>query len=258
MATVAHAENSRSLPWEKASLSIGGFVSTTNSELQLNSDTLGAGAVVDLENGLDMDSKFATYRVDGFYRFGSTRRHQIEMHYYRSDRDGSRVTEQEYQIGDTVFPAGSGVESELDTWFFNVNYAYAFFQDDRVRLSGAIGVHTTGIKFKVSSVGLGVEEEEVTAPLPVIGIRGDIALTQRWRLWGSTDLFYLSYGNYRGGLMDAGVGVEYLPFKHLGFGLGLNAVKYRLEADGDGDLGDINGEVQYDFAGALLYVKLFF
>ena len=257
-AGTAQAEDPRSFPWEKASLSIGGFVSTTNSELQLNSESLGVGTVIDLENGLDMDSQFSTYRIDGFYRFGSTRRHQIEMHYYRSDRDGSRVTDQEYQIGDTVFPAGSGITSELDTWFFNINYAYAFFQDDRVRLSGAVGVHTTGIKLKVSSLGSGVEEEEVTAPLPVIGVRADIALTERWRLWGSTDLFYLSYDNYRGGLMDAAIGIEYLPFKHVGFGLGLNAVKYRVEGDGDGDLSDINGEVRYDFAGALLYMKLFF
>ena len=176
----------------------------------------------------------------------------------RADRDGSRVIDQEYQIGDTVFPAGSGVTSELDTWFVNVNYTYAFFQDDRVRLSGAVGVHTTGIKFKVSSLGLGVEEEELTAPLPVLGVRADIALTERWRLWGATDLFYLSYDNYRGGLMDLGIGVEYLAFKHLGFGLGLNAVKYRLEGDGEGDLSDINGELKYDFAGALMYVKLFF
>lgn len=257
-AGTAQAEDPSSFPWEKASLSIGGFVSTTNSELQLNSESLGVGTVIDLENGLDMDSQFSTYRIDGFYRFGSTRRHQIEMHYYRSDRDGSRVTDQEYQIGDTVFPAGSGITSELDTWFFNINYAYAFFQDDRVRLSGAVGVHTTGIKLKVSSLGSGVEEEEVTAPLPVIGVRADIALTERWRLWGSTDLFYLSYDNYRGGLMDAAIGIEYLPFKHVGFGLGLNAVKYRVEGDGDGDLSDINGEVRYDFAGALLYMKLFF
>jgi hypothetical protein len=127
-----------------------------------------------------------------------------------------------------------------------------------VRLSGAVGVHTTGIKLKVSSLGLGVEEEEVTAPLPVIGLRADIALTERWRLWGSTDVFYLSYDNFSGGLMDAGMGVEYLPFEHLGFGLGLNAVRYQLEGDGDGALGDINGKVRYDFAGALLYVKFFF
>jgi hypothetical protein len=254
----AQAQEQGTQPWERASLSIGGFVSTTNSELQLNSDTLGAGAVVDLENGLDLDSSYTSYRIDGFYRFGSTRRHQIEAHYYRSNRDGERLLDQTYQIGDTVFPAGSGVTTDMDVWFLNVNYAYAFLQDDRVRLAAAVGLHTTGISFKISGTGIGVEEEDVTAPLPVIGLRGDVALTQRWRLWAAADVFYLEYDAFKGALLDTGIGVEYLPFKNLGFGLGLNAVRYRLEADGGEDLADINGEVRYDFAGALLYLKFFF
>lgn len=258
VAMFANSHAQAAEPWEKASLSIGGFVSTTNSELQLNSDTLGAGAVVDLENGLDLDSSYTTYRIDGFYRFGSTRRHQLEAHYYRSDRDGAKVLDQTYQIGDFVFPAGTGVESRLDVWFLNVNYSYAFLQDERVRLAAAVGLHTTGISFKISASGIGVEEEDVTAPLPVVGLRADVALTQRWRLWAAADVFYLQYDAFKGALVDTGIGVEYLPFKNLGFGLGLNAVRYRVDADGGDDLADINGQLRYDFAGALLYMKFFF
>jgi hypothetical protein len=258
VSVAAHAQEQAAQPWEKASLSIGGFVSTTNSELQLNSDTLGAGAVVDLENGLDIDSSYTSYRIDGFYRFGSTRRHQVEAHYYRSDRDGARVLDQTYQIGEIVFPAGTGVRSEMDVWFLNVNYSYAFLQDDRVRLAAAVGLHTTGISFKISGTGIGVEEEDVTAPLPVLGLRGDVVLSPRWRLWATADIFYLEYDAFQGALLDTGIGIEYLPFKNVGFGLGLNAVRYKLDADGGDDLADINGEVRYDFAGALLYVKFFF
>jgi hypothetical protein len=36
-------------------------------------------------------------------------------------------------------------------------------------------------------------------------------------------------------------------------------VRYRIEADDSGSLGgEWNGEFKYDFAGALLYAKLFF
>jgi hypothetical protein len=254
----AHAQQ-HGIPWEKASVSIGTFVSTSNSELQLNSETLGVGAVVDLENGLDIDADYTSYRIDAFYRFGSTRRHQIEAHYYRSLRDGTRVLDQTYQIGDVVFPAGTGARSELDVWFFNVNYAYALLQDDRVRLSAALGVHTTGIGFKISGEGVGIEEdEEVTAPLPVVGLRGDVILTPRWRLWAAADVFYLEYDKFRGALLDTGVGLEYLPFRHVGFGAGLNAVRYRVEADRGEDLFDLDGKLRYDFAGAMLYAKFFF
>jgi hypothetical protein len=255
----AQAEEPGSGPWEKGSLSIGGFISTTNSEFQLNSETLGAGAVVDMEDALDLDSDVTTYRIDGFYRFGSTRRHQVEAHYYRSDREGSRILGEDLQIGDTVFPTGTGVQTELDLWFLNVNYSYAFLQDDRVRLAAAAGLHVTGIKFDISAPGFGLQEaEDVTAPLPVLGLRADFVLTERWRMWAGTDVFYLSYDEFRGALLDASIAVEYLPFKHVGFGLGLNTVRYTLEAEGDGALCDIDGKLKYDFTGALLYVKLFF
>jgi hypothetical protein len=255
----ASAQSTYTGPWEKGSLQLGGFISSTTSEIQLNSETLGAGAVVDLEDGLGLDADSSSFRVDAFYRTGQSRRHQWELHYYQSKRDGERVLDQDVQIGDTVFPAGAGVTSELDLWFANVNYAYAFLQDDRIRLSGSVGVHTTGIKFNVKAPSLGEEGEDVTAPLPVIGARFDVVLTERWRVTSALNLFYLSYKDYSGALVDSSIAVEYLPFKHLGFGLGYNMVRYRIEADDSGSLGgEWNGEFKYDFAGALLYAKLFF
>jgi hypothetical protein len=255
----AAAQSDYTGPWERGSLQLGGFISTTNSEFQLNSETLGAGAVVDLENGLGIDADYRSFRVDAFYRTGQSRRHQWELHYYESNRDGERVLDQDYQIGDTVFTAGTGVTSNLDLWFANANYSYAFLQDDRVRLSGSVGVHTTGIKFEVSAPGLGEEAESVTAPLPVLGARFDVVLSERWRFKSSLDVFYLAFDNYRGALLDSSLAVEYLAFKNVGFGLGFNAVRYRVEADEEGGLGgEWNGEIRYDFAGALLYAKLYF
>ena len=174
-------------------------------------------------------------------------------------RNGSRVTQQDYQIGDTVYPAGTGLKSELDLWFANANYTYAFLSDDRVRLGASIGVHTTGIKFKVNSSGQGSESESVTAPLPVIGARFDVVLAEKWRLKSSLDVFYLEYDNWTGSLVDSGLAVEYLPFKHVGFGLGYNTVRYRVKAEDSGGLGgEWNGQIKYDFAGVLLYVKAFY
>ena len=246
-------------PWEKGSLQIGGFINTMDSELRLDSDTLGRGTTLNLEDGLGLDSDETTYRIDALYRFSSSRRHQIEAHYYNTDREGSRLLSETVQIGDVVFPAGSGVVSNLELWFLNIDYSYAFVQNERFRIAGAIGLHTTGIDFRIATTGGALsEEEQVTAPLPVVGLRGDWALSERWRLKGSVDVFYLEYDNYEGGLADATVAVEYLPFKNVGFGLGVNGVRYQVEGERDSDLADFSGKVQLDFVGALLYVKLFF
>jgi hypothetical protein len=255
----ASAQGTYTGPWEKGSLLLGGFISSTTSELQLNSETLGVGATVDLEDGLGIQADYSSFRIDAMYRTGESRRHQWELHYYQSKRDGERTLDQDLQIGDTVFPAGTGVTSNLDLWFVNANYSYAFLQDDRIRLAGSVGVHTTGINFNVEAPGLGEENENITAPLPVIGARFDVVLSEHWRIASSLDLLYLSFDDYQGALVDSSIAIEYLPFKHVGFGLGYNAVRYRIEASEDGGFGgDWNGRLEYDFAGVLLYAKLFF
>ena len=258
--SAAGAEDSN-LPWEKGSLSVGGFITSSSTELQINSNTLGAGAVVDLENLLGVDADKSTWRVDGFYRFGSSRRHQIDIHYYSSRRTGNRVLDEQIQIGDQVFPVNAVVDTKFDLSFINAEYSYAFFQDDRVRLAAAVGLHTTGVDLKLQQIGgaAQVEEESFTAPLPVFGLHGDVVLTDRWRIKGSVDLFYLSLSGYKGALADSMLAVEYLPFKHLGFGAGLNAVRIKAESDGNNDYGlDLNGELKFRFTGALLYLKAYY
>jgi hypothetical protein len=250
-----------SLPWEKGSLSIGGFITNSSTDLQINSDSLGVGAVVDVEDALGVSSDKSTWRLDGFWRFGNTRRHQIDFNYFDSRRSGNKVLDEQIQIGDEVFPINARVDTEFDLRFINVNYSYAFLQDNRVRLAAAIGLHTTSVELKLQEVGgsAKVEEESFTAPLPAVGLRGDVVLTERWRLRGGLDVFYLSTGGYTGVLSDALLAVEWLPFKHLGFGAGLNAINIKVEADGDDDYGlDLNGELKFRFTGAMLYIKAFY
>jgi len=71
--------------------------------------------------------------------------------------------------------------------------------------------------------------------------------------------FINKYQNFRGSLVDTLLAIEYLPFKHVGFGLGVNAVRFHIEADSDNALGaNLDGAFRYDFVGAMLYAKLFF
>jgi hypothetical protein len=215
--------------------------------------------VVNVEDALGVGSEKATFRIDTFYRFGETRRHQIDLHYFDSRRSGDRVLDETIEIGDTVFPIGATVSTEFDLQFINLDYSYAFFQDDRVRLSVAGGLHTTGVKFKADSPPTFFEDQSFTAPLQVVGLRGEVAVTERWRLRGSSDMFFLEYDQYTGLLADTSLAVEYLPFKHAAFGLGINSVRMKIESDGDNSGGtDLNGELKFNFTGLLMYARYLF
>jgi hypothetical protein len=90
-------------------------------------------------------------------------------------------------------------------------------------------------------------------------MRLDVVLAKNWIFKSGFDVFYLEYDNFRGGLADSYVGVEWTPLSHVGFGLGLNSITYRIEGDGSDPNGmDFNGKMDFDLTGLLLYAKYFF
>lgn len=256
---VAYAQEQDERPWEKFSIAVGGFVTESDTTIQVSSETLGVGAIVDLENALGVEQDFQTYRIDATYSFGETRRHEIELHYFDSKRSGDRVLEEDIQIGDQIFPKGTGVYTEFGLEFVNVDYVYNFLMDDRVRLGVSAGLHTTGINLKITETGgAKVEDESFTAPLPMLGLRADVILTPRWRLKADLNLFYLEYDQFTGRLGDTYLGIEYLPWKNFGFGAGVNSINYKVEADGDSSISDLNGQFKFQLTGFLLYGRYFF
>jgi hypothetical protein len=243
-------------PWERFSIMPGAFLSTSDTELRFDSPS-GVGAVLNPEETLGIDAEETTYRIDGIWRFGSTRRHQLEVHYYSTDREGSRPLGQNTRIGDLLFPTGAAVDSQLQVEFINIDYAYAFVQDDRVRVAAAIGIHTTAFDFEVNAPAVNLaESESFTAPLPVLGLRGDFVITPRWRLRASTDLVYLPIDAYDISVTDSVLAVKYLPLEHVGFGLGVNNVRYKVASNSDSSVADLEGKARLSFLGALAYLKL--
>jgi hypothetical protein len=244
-------------PWERFSIMPGGFLSNFDTELRFDSERLGVGTVLDPENALGIDTENTAFRIDAFWRFGSTRRHQLELHYYSADREGSRVLPQNTRIGDRLFPNGAAVNSQIKLQFINVDYSYAFFQDDRIRLAGAVGIHTTAFDFEIDAPRLNrTESRTFTSPVPVLGLRGDFIITPHWRFKASTDVAYLPFDKFDATVSDSLLAVEYLPLEHVGFGLGVNAVRYTVEsAPEDGGL-DVNGKARLQYVGALAYLKL--
>src|ERR1700704_3397437 len=94
-------------PWERGSFQIGGFITSSDTEMRVDSSRGGVGAVVNVEDALGVEGEKNTYRIDTFYRFGETRRHQIDLHYFDSRRSGDRVVNDTIQIGNATFPVGA-------------------------------------------------------------------------------------------------------------------------------------------------------
>ncbi len=128
-------------------------------------------------------------------------------------------------------------------------------------LAANIGFYVMPIDIGINASGLiNVDEtERFTAPLPTLGLRMDFAITPKWFLRSGFDIFYLEIKEFKGTIYESHVAIEYLPWKHFGFGLAANVFDLDIEADGEDYPGiDFTGELNFKYSGLLLYAKMFF
>ena len=261
----AWAENtgSNDTPWEKFNVNLGYFISHTNTDFRIGS---GLGVDVNVEDLLGLNATNSVFRVDAFWRFTETRRHRLDFTWFSYHRDGSRTIGQDIEYEDNdgniiTIPAGTQVASKFDLDIYKAAYSYSFFQDKRMDLAASIGLYVMPIDIDLDATGVVNvnEEENFTAPLPTLGLRADFAITPKWFLRSAFEIFYLEIKQFRGAIVASNVALEYLPWKHVGFGLGFNTFNLNIEANGeDYPQIDFKGNINFNYTGLLLYAKMFF
>ena len=74
---------------------------------------------------------------------------------------------------------------------------------------------------------------DFSAPLPTFGLRMDIALIPKWFFRSGTQIFYLEYQDFKGSVLATHGAVEYTPWDHICFGLGVDSFRLKDEAEGE-------------------------
>ncbi len=256
-----HAESSdpADQPWERFSFKLGGYIVDLDSSVYIGSSALGLGASVDVEEALGLDSSLSVLRTEVSYRFSSSRRHLLGLKYYDFRRSSTKNLETEITWQDKTYPIGTTVESYYNIRVIKAGYDYSFFQDDRINLASSIGLFVTSIEFGVSAAGVGDTEEDITAPLPVVGLHLDFAITPKLFLKQSFEVLYLEIGDFKGSIAAFNIACEYNFWKNVGFGIGYDKFDLKLEANGsDYPNIDFIGEIKFAYTGLLLYTKVYF
>ena len=153
---------------------------------------------------------------------------------------------------------------------FKVGYTFSFWNDDRVDLGAGLGFHIADIKAWVNVLA-GVEGEgeiahqvllaqDTTLPLPVIGLRGNVAITKRVFLKQSLEASYIELSGFKGVLLDANLALEGHICRFFGLGMGYNFLHIMVEGDGGTDFlgGTWKGKLDFNYSGLFIYAKFFF
>lgn len=256
---LADQDDSAKGPWERFSFNLGAFITLLNSDVRIGSEALGLGIDIDVEEALDLDTSTTVFRAGALYRFGRSRRHRLDLTYFDLRRRGTKVLERDIEFDDQKFTIGTTIDSFFNVRIFKGAYNYSFFQDDRFDVALSLGLYVTPIDIGISAAGIGTEEEHITAPLPVFGLRADFALTPKLFLKQKLEFFYLEIDNFKGSILDGSIGLEYNAWKHVGFGIAADVLSLRIEAEGeDYPTIDFRGNIEFNYVGLHLYTKIYF
>jgi hypothetical protein len=246
-------------------LRVGAFVPIrASTTLSAESNYL-LSATVDTEQTLGQDTPSVTARIEGYWRYHPN--HSIGFTYYKLNQEGSKDLAGTLRW-DEEFEFTGATASFLDIETIKVDYNWSFYRSSKVELALGAGLHVTSWDFGIAgeaniydpnnpdgpiedsgSYSTGVK---VTAPLPMVGVRLGYNFTPKTRLLYKTDLFALRFDKYSGNMTDTSILLEYKPWKHVGFGGGLNNVTIQGEADGDNGTASFYNRV----LGAQLFLTL--
>jgi hypothetical protein len=231
---------------------LGAFITDRDSSTRLDSDS-GQGTDLDMEDDLGLESSTNVARIGGHLWLG--RRHRFDAAYFDLSRSASIPIQETIDFGDETFVINTALNTEADLTIIKADYTFAALAKDRGWLGITAGLYVAETSFALSQPTLGrAESEDVTAPLPLFGLRGDYEINDRITLRGAMQWFAFENDDLDGRLTDFYVGADYGFGQRMAVGLAYNRVSMNIGAQED----DFNGRIDWGYDGLLLYFKMDF
>lgn len=236
---------------DRFSLSLGVFITDRDTDTRLDGTTTGSD--IDFEKELGLDSSDTVFRIDGYYRFNE--RHRLDFSVFDLSRVGSKQINRDLQWGDTFYSVNTTLNTDVDLQIYKAAYTYSFMRREKGYLGATAGLYIADMRASITEENLGQAEfGDITAPLPVIGLRGEYAFSDRWSFRASGEFFFVEYNNVDGSLVDLYAGVDYGMRDNLSIGLGINSVSIDVEATKS----RFAGAIDWQYVGGLVFLKFDF
>ena len=215
------------------------YVFGASANVAIGGPVLGVGASVDFTNTLGGDDSTDAFRVDGLYRFND--RHAVGLSWYRVGLSGTKSLNQDILINDQTVNAGASTQTGLSFNTYRLLYNYSFYRNDKVELGVSPGLYMMKTNFNFAAQGSingapgssTVINEQVTLPLPSIGLVANYNITPKLQFQSRYDFFYLTIGDYTGTMFEFYAGLEYRLFQHFAMGAAFDRLTAGLNGSGD-------------------------
>ncbi len=250
---------------DRVVIALGGFIvsSTFNGSLEGSANTGEQNVNFDKQFGTDADQ--TRWRGEVLWRITPTQ--HLRLSYFSNDVRRTRNLDQDLAWGDYTFVAGGEVTAETKFRVYELDYEFAFLRRPNYEVVAIAGMHLDDLTLKLSGdASLTVDtptgpveqpatfttrSNSVPAPLPVLGFRGDWAVSPRVYLNASAEVFAMSYQGINGNWSDLRAGATWMFSEHFGVGLGYD----RFVTHADVGKGGFTGHLNFGYQGLLLYLR---
>jgi len=236
-----------------ASVILGAFITNHDTRTRVDFDQ-SQGTDLDLEGNLGLKNSTTVARLEGHYWL--TRRQRLDFSLFDLSRDASTRINKTIEFGDETFVIDTVINTNSNLKILKTAYTFVPITRERGYLGLTGGLYTGFIKISLSEpITATIESEELTAPLPVIGLRGEYEINDRITLRGAAEWFRINAGKVDGRLRDFYLGVDYGFNERMAVGLAYNDVSMTINASKSGRY---DGTLNWGYDGFLLYLKLEF
>ena len=263
---VVEAEEIEKKPLEDRLVVRGGwaYVWGANETITVPGPNGIAGTSLDFSKTLGGDSTNNAFRVDALWRFNE--KHAAQFAWYRVAFSGQNTLQEQIVVGDTTINAGASTNSSLSFNMYRAMYQYSFYRNDQVELALVPGLYLAKTNFMLAASGaittggtttasgFSQTNENITLPLPSIGVLANYQISPKLLTQVRTDFFYLKIGNFEGSMMEFYAGLEYRLFKPLGFGVAYDRLVVNAGSNSsNGFTADMNWNLLYMYASLYLF-----
>ena len=249
-------------------LRVGIFFPQLDSSIRIDSKLGQIGDGLDFERDLGMAENQSALYGGASWRFAP--KHVLEWEFFDLGRDGIRVVDKSWDIGDTTILANGQISSAFNVRINRLTYRYRFFENERTSIHVMAGLHGMRLSANLALSGnlivngepvfvlpdkSYVEVEKTKLPLPHFGLGINYALTPQLLGLATVKGFALEIGDTYGRLIEANVGAQYQLGKNFGIGGGVKWFFLDVVED-ETELADVR--MDFDFFGPSVYLSYTF
>ncbi len=257
-------------PWR---VYVGAFNASVDSRLGFSSDDFPDIPDIDIEDILGLaDSE--TVAVGGVgWHFKP--RHALELEYFTLNRNNVLLDSTfvpPLQLDDVFLESGQ-ITSRYDTSITRLTYGYSILRSERSDLQLLAGIHIAQLDIALQVAGAvcspdttpsvppgcpidtsGNDSKKVSAPLPHFGAAYSYAFTPTLAMNLGLKGFKIEIDDIDGTIIEVGADVAWQPWRNIGIGAGARYFKAQVDSTG----ADVDGTIEFEYFGPMIYVQATF